>query len=80
MKHEPAPKDLPLPNPQDVDIHPSWTIVRPQPILPPHASPSRIKSLHRRYDVLIANWLTKYVGDWLILECEQVAIITLLAK
>ena len=79
MKHEPTPKDLPLPNPQYVDIHPSSMIARPQPILPPHASPSRIKSLHRRHNILVANWLTKYAGNWSISECKQAAI-SLLAK
>ena len=58
----------------------SWDRVFKSSLLPPHASPSRIKSLHIRYYVSVANWLTKYVGDWSISECKQVAIITLLAK
>ena len=80
MKHKPNPKDLPPPNPKDIDVHPSQMITRSQPILPPHASQSRIKSLHQKHYVSVANWLTKYASDWLISECEQAAIITLLAK
>ena len=54
-------------------------IARPQPIFPPQSSPSKIESPHRSYFVSIANWLTKYAGDWSILESEQAAITTLLA-